>query len=565
MLTSALYLRASLRIVQFVVFRDLHRPMTSFRSCLRADLLAALSLAGLLLPEAVAYAGIANLPPQAGVMAMFAGLCAYALLGQSRFAIVTPTSSAAAILAIASASLGQQYGALAATALVFMTGLLFLAAAIAGLGRLTDFIARPVLHGFSFGLAVVIVCRQLAHVLGIHLPPGPLLSNLPSALLHAGPWNWAALTLAAASFGLLSGLQRIPHLPAGLCAVLAGIACSYLPAYATWQISSVGQIDLSAPVLSLPLPAIREWGHILEISLALVLILYAESYGAIRSAALVHGDKIAPNRDLLALGVANLLSALCHGLAVGAGFSATAANQEAGAQSRMAGVYAAVLMALLLFFFLPWLERIPQPVLAAIVIHALSKNLGLSQFKPYFTWHRDRLISVAAVLAVLLLGVLDGLLAAVALSMILLLHQIAKSNLVELARLAHGHDFVDTILFPQAQKIPGVLILRPEEALFFANAERIMVQARHMVRAAGPELRHVVLSLEESPDLDGSSIQALLDFAAYLQQRGQHLAFARLKEASAHVLAKCISLPPESVLSVDQVINSLQAANPPLK
>ncbi len=169
-----------------------------------------------------------------------------------------------------------------------------------------------------------------------------------------------------------------------------------------------------------------------------------------------------------------------------------------------------------------------------------------------------------AILAVLVLGVLNGLLLAVGLSMLMLLHQIAKSRLVELGRLAQGHDFVELAQYPQAQREAGFLLLRPEEPLFFANVERIMHEARAHVRAAPAGLQTVLLSLEESPDLDATSVQALDEFASFLQARGQQLAFARLKEHAWHVLARsrpgARALPQWASLSVDQVVSNVRAA-----
>ncbi len=528
---------------------------------LAPDLIAALTLLGLLLPEAVAYASIAELPPQAGIMALLVGLLSYALIGNSRFAIVSATSSSAAVLAVATSSLADGDAGLRtayAMALVLTTGVFFILAASARLGRLTDFIARPVLQGFSFGLALVIVVRQWAEVVGIHLHSGPAILQLPYLLKEIEHWNVFGVLLALFSLIFLQIARG--RWPGGLLLVIVSIAASFWLDFAALNIRQVGTVHLQMPTWELPHLAREEWAQVAELALAMLMVLYAESYSAIRGAASAHGDKISPNRDLFALGVANLFSAACQGLAVGAGFSATAANQAAGARSRWAGAIAALLVASALYFVLPLLARIAQPVLAAIVIDALAHNLHWRQFVPYFVWRRDRIISIVAVLAVLLLGVLHGLVAAVAVSMLLLLHQIGKSNLVQLGRLQDSHDFVDLAQYPDAKTIPGLLILRPDEPLFFANAERILNHAKHLVRASGPQLRQVVFSLEESPDLDSSSVQALLQFAQFLRARGQQLVFARLKSAAREVLqaSGIAGLHEESVLSVDMVVAAWQ-------
>ncbi|HEV2681575.1 MAG TPA: SulP family inorganic anion transporter, partial [Rhodanobacter sp.] len=285
-----------------------------------------------------------------------------------------------------------------------------------------------------------------------------------------------------------------------------------------------------------------------ELAAALLLVLYAESYGAIRAFALKHGDSVNPNRDLLVLGVANALSGLLHGMPLGAGYSGTSANEAAGARSRVAGLVAAGSVLLMVLLLLRWIERIPAPVLAAIVIHAVSKSWRLAVFKPYLQWKRDRLVALAAVLAVLALGILSGLLAAIAFSLAMLLRQFATPRISVLGRLDGGHDFVSIELHPQAVEPAGVLILRPEEPLFFANAESVLALARQQVESHVGS-RVVVLSLEESPDLDSTSLESLADFSVWLGARDITLRVARLKDAVRELLllAALPQLPPPAL------------------
>ncbi|MBS0590977.1 MAG: SulP family inorganic anion transporter, partial [Proteobacteria bacterium] len=297
-------------------------------------------------------------------------------------------------------------------------------------------------------------------------------------------------------------------------------------------------------------------------------ILYAESYSAIRTYALKHDDAVWPNRDLLALAAANALSGLFHGTPVGAGYSATSANEAAGAQSRWAGLTAALVVLLLVLLFLPLIERIPEPVLAAIVIHAVGHSVRAGVFHNYFQWQRDRLVALAAVFAVMAFGILDGLLVAIAFSVVMLLRTLANPRLAELGRLGL-HDYVSVARFPNAATTVGMLVLRPEEPLFFANAEPLFVQVRQAVSIrAGTKL--VVLSLEESPDLDSTSIEAMTEFAAWLTARGIDLRVARLKDLArdALVRANLATLPPASALdysSVDDAVRDVRAsaASPP--
>ena len=267
-----------------------------------------------------------------------------------------------------------------------------------------------------------------------------------------------------------------------------------------------------------------------------MFILYAESYGSIRTFALRHDEPVQPNRDLLALGVANAVAGLFQGTPVGAGYSGTSANDAAGAQSRLAGLFAAATVLVLVLLFVRWIERIPQPVLAAIVIHAVSKSLRFDVFRHYFRWRRDREVALAAVLAVMLFGVLDGLLVAIAFSLAMLLKSLATPHL-SVFGLIGGHDYVSLERFPSAVTLPDMLVVRPEEPLFFANADPLLAQVRHQVRAH-PGTRLVVLSLEESPDLDSTALEALGEFCGWLSARGGQLRVARLKERAREALLR---------------------------
>jgi MFS superfamily sulfate permease-like transporter len=507
---------------------DLRRPAN------RADVLAALSIAGLLLPEAVAYSGLANLPPQAGVIGLFAGLICYGLLGRSRFAIVSATSSSAAVMAAATSALGagdETARVLLAGILVPCTGVAFVLAGSARLGAVSNLIARPVLRGFAFGLALVIAVKQIPALAGLHTSGGSffaLVLEMLRTLLAANP---TALATGLAALAGLFLLERVRRIPGALVVILAGIAASGW--LAARGVALTGAIHLALDPVRFLRPAHLNWPQLIEFALALMFILYAESYSSIRTFALKHDDTVQPNRDLVALGIANLLSGLFHGTPVGAGYSGSSANDAAGAQSRAAGLLAAVIILGLVLLCLPYIERIPAPILAAIVIHAVSKSLRLTPLRTYFRWHRDRLITVIAILAVLVFGMLNGLLFAV-------------------------HDFVNIERFANTERNPGILVLRPEEPLLFANADPVLALARAKVQRAA-SVKLVVLSLEESPDLDASSLESLSEFSAWLAKRQVELRLARLKDRARDALlrANIIQLPAASLefSSVDDAVS----------
>jgi MFS superfamily sulfate permease-like transporter len=537
-----------------------NRDAGSARAARWLDLIAGLSLAGLLLPEAVAYSGIANLPPQAGIIALFAGLGCYALIGTSRFAIVSATSSSAAVLAAATTSLAGSDPALRLTlayAQVLIVGALFLLAGLFRLGNVTDFISKPVLRGFAFGLAIVIIVKQIESVVAVHPGATEVYRDVIALLGQARHWHWPSVGVGLVALVLLFLLAPLRRVPGGLIVIALGIAASHFLDLPGRGVSVVGTIHLALETPSLPDLASAQWFRLGELGVALVMVLYAESYGSIRSFALKHGDDVNANRDLIALGAANAAAGLLHGMPVGAGYSATSANDAAGAVTRWSGVVAALTLLALALTVLPLIALTPQPVLAAIVIRAVSHSLHPAEFRQYFVWRRDRLVAVTAVIAVLWLGVLDGLLVAIAISLAMLLRRFSETAISVLGRLGTGHDFVSIKLHPEARPIEGLIILRPEAPLFFANADRILVDARRRI-ASATTAHGVILSLEETFDLDSTSIEALTAFFTWTAARNQRLVLARLKPPVQNLLGQVVrpgpAAPVLSGLSVDDAV-----------
>ena len=445
-----------------------------------------------------------------------------------------------------------------ASGLVLMSGAYFVIAAAARLGSVTDFISKPVLRGFALGLAVVIILKQCASILGVRASHNDLVRLLLDLFGQFSQWNWTGVATGLAALVMLYALGRIRYLPAGLIVIAGGIAAKYFLDLPRFGVAVVGPIQLQLHTPRLPELSRADWLRLGELGFALVMVLYSESYGSIRSFAIKHGDAVAPNRDLLALGAANTASGLFLGMPIGAGYSGTSANEAAGACSQLSGGIAAVVMLCVVLTLLPAIALTPEPVLAAIVIHAVSHALNPRVFRPYFVWHRDRLVAIGSVVFVLWLGVLDGLLAAIAISLTMLLRRLSGSTIAVLGRLGEGHDFVNVALHPDARQIAGLLILRPDEPLFFANADRILAQARLKILAAGAAVNPVVVSLEESFDLDSSSLESLQEFFDWCAAKGKRLVLARLKEPVQELLGTAISPGPAAPvltgLSVDDAV-----------
>ncbi|MBU6268222.1 MAG: STAS domain-containing protein [Sphingomonadales bacterium] len=492
------------------------------------DLLTGLAVAGLLLPEAVAYAGIAGLAPGRALIAAVLGGLVYGLVGRSRFAVIAPTSSSAAILAAAVSSVvplgsSEPVRALLATALTAIVGCLFLGFALFRLGSLASFISRPVLRGFAFGLALLIIIRQLPRLLGVSGASGPVWNVLAALAAQAPHWNLASIGLGLAALVAILALRSQPRFPGALAVILAGIAIGALAHPESWGVALAGPVSLLPPHPTLPpyelLPRLA------QLAAPIALILFAESWGTMRALALKRGDAIDANRELAALGAANLAAALGQGMPAGAGFSAGNANEAAGAASRLAAMIASGVLLALALFAAPLLARIPEPVLAAVVIAALTHALSPAPLVRLFRLRRDGGIALAATLGVLALGVLNGMLAAIGLSIANLLYDLARPSISQLGRIPGTRDFVDCARHGEARHVPGMLIYRPNAPLIFANAE----SALHAIAAsAANRAGHtLVLSLEESNDLDATALDALAEFATGQTQAGRQLILAR--------------------------------------
>ena len=504
------------------------------------DVLAGLSVAGLLVPEAVAYAGIAGLAPGRALVAGVVGGLVYAVVGRSRFAVVSATSSSASILAAALGSMAaaplpgvaQSTDALA-TAMTLMVGVMFTGLALFRMGGLAGFVSRPVLRGFALGLAATIIIKQLPHLARVSLHGSTIGEVLAGMATHGAQWHWPSVALGLGALAALVGLRRVPGMPATLVVMAAGIAAGSLGPLAHSGIALVGPTPIAMPQLALP-TELAVWSRIAQLAAPLTLIIFAESWGTIRGLALAHGDAVSANRELAAIGLANGAAALAQGMPIGAGFSIGSANAAAGARSRLSVVVASVATLALVLFAGPLIARIPEPVLAAVVISALIHALNPAPIARLFVLQRDPWVALGAALGVLLLGVLAGMLLAIALSLAQLLYRWSHPVTSELGQIGSTHDFVDIGRHADAVRVPGVAIFRPNGPLFFANAETVLQAIGRAVRASGAHV--LVLSLEESDDLDSTALDALEEFAHGLRAAGCRLILARAHDRVRDVL-----------------------------
>ncbi|MFZ5709608.1 MAG: SulP family inorganic anion transporter [Pseudomonadota bacterium] len=531
-----------------------------------ADLIAGITVAGILLPEAVAYSAIAGLPAGRAVVAAIAGSLAYAAVGRSRFAILAPTSSSAAILGglMAAPQVAPLNAGSVATAATLLAGAMFVIGAALGFGRLSALIPRPVLRGFAFGVAVTIIIRQAPYLLG----SGPLRGTVPevawgvvAGLPGANPWTVATGVVSLALYLLL---RRVPAIPAAFATLAAGAGASVVLSLGARGVALTGPVGVPSIVPAWPDLAPGDWIALAPFVLPLVLILLAEGWGTVSALSAARGETADPGREVLAFGIANIASALVRGMPVGAGFSAGAAADASGAATRLTAVAAAGALAAFVFLAGPVMAALPRPVLAAVVIGTLAHALSPAPFLRLWHLGRDVWIAAVAAVAVIALGVLNGMLAAVALSLAALVRRLMTPRIARLGRLDGGRDFVDVERHPEARMPEGTLIYRPSEPMFFGNAAAILDRIGREVASRGPGVV-LILSLEETFDLDSTTLDALLSFEAVCAGTGATLLLARVHDHVRDVLraAGRTDLIDRAYYSVDDAVLAARAAAPP--
>ena len=361
------------------------------RSWLTVDIIAGLTLWGLVVPEGMAYAGIAGLPPQAGLYTLLAALLVYALLGTSRHLVVQATSATAALLAsavaaalvataAANASDPETYQAYA-SAFVLVTGLVFLAAGLARLGFITQFLSKPVMDGFVVGLALFVVVGQLNKLFGVPKPEGNTVEKLLGIIKELPQANWVTFAVGAAALALLFLLPRWnKKLPAGLVVLFGAIALSAaLDLHGKYGVEIVGTLPQGLPTLAFPRVPFTTYLAMILPAMGVLLVAYSEALGVAHEFAEKHGYEVNADQELNAHAVANLVSALFGGMLAGGSMSASAVKEGAGARSQVTNLVTWVVTIITVLFLTPLFTTLPEAVLAALIIHALWHILAVAQ------------------------------------------------------------------------------------------------------------------------------------------------------------------------------------------
>jgi high affinity sulfate transporter 1 len=506
----------------------------------RPDVIAGLTVWAVLVPEALAYATIAGVPPVVGLYAAIPALVLYAAAGSSRHLVVGPMSATAALSAAIVAPLagadGGKYAALTAV-LAIATGIAGLLAGLLRMGFIAAFISEPVLKGFIVGLALTIIAGQVPALLGVEKEHGNFFEQAWGVITQLGDVDWGTFVVGVLSLVVVLGFTRwLPLVPGSLLAVLLGIAAVAVFGLDGRGVDIVGHIDSGLPSVGLPGGVgFDDYVDLLGPAVGVLLIGFAEGLGAAKTYAAKEGYEVDPNRELLGLGVANLGSGLCSGMVVNGSLSKTAVNGGAGAKSQVSGLLVAVLTVVTLLFLTGLFEKLPEATLAAVVIAAVIELVDISALRRLYGVWTERLGSIygyaaradfaaalAAMVGVLVFDTLPGLVIGIGVSMLLLLYRSSRPHVAALAK--EGSLWVDAERHPDLPTTPHVVVVRVEAGLFFANADHVKDRIEDLCT---DDTRVVVIDAETSPFVDVSAAQMLVQLRDVLARRGIELRVAR--------------------------------------
>jgi high affinity sulfate transporter 1 len=515
------------------------RAISSYRrEWLAKDLVAGVVLTTLLVPQGMAYAELAGLPPITGLYTSILCLLGYAAFGPSRILVLGPDSSlgpmiAATILPLAGADGDPERAVALASMLAILVAAIMILGAVAKLGFIADLISKPTMIGYMNGLALTILVGQLPKLFGFKVEAEGLIqeaAGFVNGLAH-GEAVAAAAAVGIAGIVLILALQRwLPAVPAVLIMVVLAIASTTVFSLGQHGVSLVGVLPKGFPPLTVPHVRLSDVGLLFAGALGIALVSLADTISTASAFAARTGQEIHGNEEMIGIGVANLAAGFFQGFPVSTSGSRTAVAERSGAKTQLTGVTGAALIILMIVLVPGLFRNLPQPALAAVVITA---SLSLADIPGTTRLWRQRktefLLSIAAFLGVALLGVLPGIAIAVALSILNVFRRAWWPYDTELGRVEGLDGYHDVHVHPEAQHLPGLVIYRFDAPLFFANAKTFRDEVRRMARSE-PGLRWIVIAAEPVTDVDTTASDILEDLDEELNAEGISLVFAELKD-----------------------------------
>ena len=507
------------------------------RAWLTVDILAGLTLWGLVVPEGMAYAGIAGLPPQAGLYTLLASLFVYALFGSSRHLSVGATSATAALIAGTVISLGATTSDMAtyqayAVALVMVVGLVFLVAGLARLGFITQFLSKPVMDGFVFGLAFFVGVGQLNKLFGVSKGEGNTIEKLWHVITQLPQANWVTFAVGASALALLFLLPRWnKKIPAGLVVLFGYIALSTaLKLNANFGVAVAGQLPQGLPALVIPKVPLATIMAMILPAIGIVLVAYSEALGVAREFAEKHAYEVDPDQELNAHAFSNLVSSLFGGMITAGGMSASAVKEGAGGRTQVANLVAWGVTVITLLFLTPLFTNLPEAVLAALIIHAIWHIIAARKLEQIRLVSRTEFwFALIAFLGVILIDVLQGMAIGLICSIIYTVFKSSRPHLASLGRVPGiPGAYSDRKRHPEDLVVPGVLILRLDAPMYYANALTVRDKMKAMVEESETPVRAVLFDATVQDELDITSAEVLKGVVKELHGKGLAVYVAEL-------------------------------------
>src|SRR6478672_2414932 len=510
------------------------------RVWLRGDVLGGITVAAYLVPQVLAYAEVAGLPAVTGLWAVGPGLLVYALLGSSRELSVGPESTTALMTAAGVGALVTAAGGTArrievAALLAIAVGLICLVGFVARLGFLAELLSKPVLVGYLAGVAVLMVVSQIGKVTGVRVQGGSFLQEVAYAVTHLGEVHLPTLWL---SLGVLAGLvvfhRWLPAWPGPLLAMLGATALVWLLGLAGRAgVAVVGPVPQGLPSLAVPNPADVDLRALVPAALGVAMVGYSDNVLTARAFSGRHGGRIDSNQEFLALGGANVGAGLLQGFPISSSGSRTVIADNMGARTQLHSLVSLVLVVATLLWLGPVIAAFPTAALGAVVVFAAIRLVDVAELRRIAAFRRSELVlALATTAAVLLFGVLPGIGAAIALSVLDLLRRIVHPHdgvLGYVPGVAGMHDIDD---HPNAVQVPGLVVYRYDSPLFFANADDFVKRALEVVDEASHRegVEWFLLNAEANTEVDLTAVDALETLRSRLASRGIRFAMARVKE-----------------------------------
>ncbi|HEY9379028.1 MAG TPA: sulfate permease [Jiangellaceae bacterium] len=505
------------------------------RSWLRGDVLAGVTVAAYLIPQVMAYAEVAGLPPVVGLWAIMGPLLIYAVVGSSRQLSVGPESTTALMTALVVAPLAvgdpARYAALAA-ALALIVGGLCLLGWLARLGFLADLLSHPVLIGYMAGIAVFMIVSQLTKITGVPVEGDSLVAEVGSFVANADQVHPPTLALSAAVLAfLLLGVRVAPTAPVPLIGMLLAAGVVAVFSLQDRGIGVVGEIPAGLPEPGLPAVTAADLTALLLPAVGVAIVAYSDNVLTARAFAIRNNYRVDANQELLALGTANLSAGMLRGFPVSSSASRTVIADALRSRSQLYSLVALGAVVATLLVGRAVLAAFPTAALGAIVVYAALRLIDVGEFRRIARFRRSEIVlALATTAAVLLLGVLYGVLAAVGLSILDLLRRVARPHdgiLGYAPGVAGMHDIDD---YPDAKLVPGLVVYRYDAPLCFANAENFRQRALAAVDASPTPVEWFVLNAEANVEVDLTAIDTLDELRAELERRGIVFALARVKQ-----------------------------------